>query len=65
VAWNFGPLTFSAITITSTGTDASWCNSKPSNYNNAAVLSVSGVKSTVSGNTVQCTIDKLVLSPPS
>ncbi|CAJ2512771.1 Uu.00g008900.m01.CDS01 [Anthostomella pinea] len=66
VSWDFGPLAFSNVVITSTGgTEASWCNTSPENYNSATVYSISGLSSSVSGNTVTCTIDSLVLESPA
>ncbi|KAI0410997.1 hypothetical protein F5X98DRAFT_71451 [Xylaria grammica] len=66
VSWNFGQVAFSNVVITSTGSsDASWCNNKPENYNGATVYSISGVSSSVSGNTVTCKIASVVLQRPA
>ncbi|KAK9792776.1 hypothetical protein SCARD494_06644 [Seiridium cardinale] len=65
VNWDFGQLAFNNVKITSTGTDSSWCNSSPENYNDAAVYSISGVKASVSGGTVTCTISSVILEKPA
>ncbi|KAI1334907.1 hypothetical protein F5Y15DRAFT_399676 [Xylariaceae sp. FL0016] len=66
VSWDFGPLAFSDVVITTTGsTDSSWCNDSPENYNSAAVYSISGVSASVSGTTVTCTISSLILESPA
>ncbi|KAK9419575.1 hypothetical protein SUNI508_07311 [Seiridium unicorne] len=65
VSWDFGQLAFNNVKITSTGTDSSWCNSSPENYNDAAVYSISGVKASVSGSTVTCTISSAILEKPA
>ncbi|KAI1846659.1 hypothetical protein JX265_009038 [Neoarthrinium moseri] len=64
VSWDFGQLAFKNVRITSTGTDSSWCNSSPENYNGATTYSISGVKASVSGNTVTCTISSVILQKP-
>ncbi|KAI9664094.1 MAG: hypothetical protein M1821_007585 [Bathelium mastoideum] len=64
-SWDFGPLAFSNIVITSTGTDASWCTTKPNNYNSATVYSISGVSSSVKNNVVTCNIKSLILEKPA
>ncbi|KAK6070884.1 hypothetical protein SCUP234_09973 [Seiridium cupressi] len=65
VSWDFGQLAFNNVKITSTGTDSSWCDSSPENYNDAAVYSISGVKASVSGSTVTCTISSVILEKPA
>ncbi|KAI1480124.1 hypothetical protein F4774DRAFT_94813 [Daldinia eschscholtzii] len=50
---------------TSTGTDSSWCNTKPENYNGATVYSISGLSASVSDNTVTCKIDSVILQRPA
>ncbi|KAI0006339.1 hypothetical protein F4779DRAFT_596837 [Xylariaceae sp. FL0662B] len=65
VEWDFGELAFSNVVITSTGTDTSWCNTSPENYNGATVYSISGLSASVSGNTVTCEIDSVVLQKPA
>lgn len=66
VAWNFGPLTFKNVKIVATGSSSSsWCTSSPSNYNGATKYTISGAKASVSGTTVTCTIDSVVLSGPA
>ncbi|KAK6064666.1 hypothetical protein SCUP515_11637 [Seiridium cupressi] len=65
VSWDFGQLAFNNVKITSTGTDSSWCDSSPENYNDAAVYSISGVKASVSGSTVTCTIGSVILEKPA
>ncbi|KAI1397569.1 hypothetical protein F4819DRAFT_490427 [Hypoxylon fuscum] len=65
VSWDFGPLAFSNIVITSTGTDSSWCNTKPENYNSATTYSISGLSASVSGNTVTCKIASVILQKPA
>ncbi|KAI1370649.1 hypothetical protein F4677DRAFT_346807 [Hypoxylon crocopeplum] len=65
VSWDFGPLTFSNVVITSTGTDSSWCNTTPENYNGATTFSISGVSASVSGNTVTCKMASVILQKPA
>ncbi|KAH9884720.1 hypothetical protein F4778DRAFT_551831 [Xylariomycetidae sp. FL2044] len=66
VSWDFGPLAFSNVVITSTGSsDSSWCNTSPENYNSATVYSISGLSASVSGDTVTCTIESVVLESPA
>ncbi|KAI8962923.1 hypothetical protein F5Y11DRAFT_170816 [Daldinia sp. FL1419] len=65
VNWDFGPLAFSNVVITSTGTDSSWCNTKPENYNGASAYSITGLSATVSSNTVTCKIDSVILQKPA
>ncbi|KAI0597389.1 hypothetical protein F4775DRAFT_559978 [Biscogniauxia sp. FL1348] len=66
VSWDFGPLEFTDVVITSTGSsDSSWCDSSPENYNSASVYSITGVKASVSGTTVTCTIDSVILESPA
>ncbi|WVQ66033.1 uncharacterized protein L199_004211 [Kwoniella botswanensis] len=64
VTWDFGPLAFSNIVIESTGTDASWCNDSPSNYNGATNFTITGATSTKTDNKVICSIDSLILQNP-
>ncbi|KAH8896883.1 hypothetical protein GQ53DRAFT_803658 [Thozetella sp. PMI_491] len=63
VAWDFGALTFKNVRIGSSST--SWCTSSPYNYNSATVYTISGAKASVSGTTVTCTIDQIVLTRPA
>ncbi|KAI0172201.1 hypothetical protein GGR52DRAFT_573342 [Hypoxylon sp. FL1284] len=66
VSWDFGPLTFSNVVITSTGSsDSSWCNTSPENYNGASRFSISGLSASVSGNTVTCKIGSVTLQGPA
>lgn len=66
VDWNFGALTFEDITIVAEGSaTSSWCTSNPSNYNSATSFTITGAKASVSGTTVTCTIEKLVLNGPA
>ncbi|KAI1075544.1 hypothetical protein F5B20DRAFT_559342 [Whalleya microplaca] len=65
VSWDFGELAFTNVVITSTGTDSSWCNTSPENYNSATVYSISGLSASVSGSTVTCKIDSVVLQKPA
>ncbi|KAL1635795.1 hypothetical protein SLS56_001490 [Neofusicoccum ribis] len=65
VSWDFGALEFKNVVITATGTDSSWCDNSPENYNNAAKYSISGVKASVSGNVVTCTISSVILQSPA
>ncbi|KAL0259115.1 hypothetical protein SLS55_006620 [Diplodia seriata] len=65
VAWDFGALEFKNIVITADGTDSSWCNDSPENYNSAATFSISGVEASVSGDVVTCTISSLILEGPA
>ncbi|PSR82928.1 hypothetical protein BD289DRAFT_343061, partial [Coniella lustricola] len=66
VAWDFGALTFEDVTIVAEGsTSSTWCTSDPTNYDSATTFSVTGAKATVSGTTVTCTIEKLVLEGPA
>lgn len=64
-SWTFGPLTFTDITIETTGgTDSSWCTNEPSNYGNT-VYSKTGVTATTNDNGgVTCTIESIVLESP-
>lgn len=50
---------------TSTGTDTSFCNKNPSNYNGATKFTISGVTHTVKNNVVTCKIAKLTLDGPN
>ncbi|KAI9736632.1 MAG: hypothetical protein M1834_000836 [Cirrosporium novae-zelandiae] len=64
--WDFGSLTFTDVTIVATGSDSStWCDTTPTNYNNAAEFTVSGATATVSGTTVTCHIDTVELIGPA
>ncbi|KUI57152.1 hypothetical protein VP1G_04415 [Cytospora mali] len=66
VSWNFGALTFEDVTIKAEGsTDSSWCTSDPTNYDSATVYSITGAKASVSGTTVTCTIESVVLESPA
>jgi len=65
VAWDFGPLAFSNVVITSTGTDSSWCNDSPENYSGSSVYSISGVRASVSGDSVTCAMESVVLERPA
>ncbi|KAI8295992.1 hypothetical protein K4K59_004286 [Colletotrichum sp. SAR11_240] len=66
VSWDFGPLEFKNIVITSEGSsDSSWCNSSPQNYNSATTYTLSGVSASVSGTTVTCTIQSVTLQSPA
>ncbi|KAJ9150413.1 hypothetical protein NKR23_g3689 [Pleurostoma richardsiae] len=65
VSWDFGPLVFKNVKITSTGTNSAWCTGSPENYNSASVYAISGAKATVSGNTVTCTITSVTLTSPA
>ncbi|KAK7716611.1 hypothetical protein SLS57_006639 [Botryosphaeria dothidea] len=65
VSWDFGPLEFKNIVITATGTDSSWCDNTPENYNSATKFSISGVTKSSSGGTVTCKISSLILQSPA
>lgn len=66
VPWNFGALTFKNVKIVATGSSSSsWCTSSPSNYNGATKYTITGAKASVSGTTVTCTIDSVVLQGPA
>lgn len=66
VDWDFGALTFEDVTIVAEGsTSSSWCTADPTNYNSATAYSVTGASATVSGTTVTCTIEKVVLESPA
>ncbi|KAK3328534.1 hypothetical protein B0T19DRAFT_356973 [Cercophora scortea] len=66
VAWNFGPLTFKNVKIIAAGsTSTSWCTSSPENYNSATKYTITGAKASVSGTTVTCSIDSIVLQSPA
>ncbi|ORY63389.1 uncharacterized protein BCR38DRAFT_516698 [Pseudomassariella vexata] len=65
VSWDFGPLEFKNVKITSTGTDSSWCDDSPENYGSASVFSISGVKASVSGSVVTCTMTSVILEKPA
>ncbi|KAF2183014.1 hypothetical protein K469DRAFT_635432 [Zopfia rhizophila CBS 207.26] len=64
VSWDFGPLTFNNVVITSSGTDTKWCTNAPENYNSAANYAVSGVSASVSNNVVTCRISSVTLQSP-
>ncbi|KAI6084447.1 hypothetical protein F4821DRAFT_242878 [Hypoxylon rubiginosum] len=66
VSWDFGPLAFSNVVITSEGSsDSSWCNTTPENYNSATTFSISGLSKSVSGNKVTCKIGSVTLQKPA
>lgn len=66
VSWDFGALTFKDVTIVAEGsTDSSWCTSDPTNYNSATKYSITGASASVSGTTVTCTFDSIVLEGPA
>ncbi|KAI2621831.1 hypothetical protein GGR54DRAFT_83258 [Hypoxylon sp. NC1633] len=65
VNWDFGQLAFSNVVITSTGTDSSWCNTTPENYNGATTYSINGLSASVSGGTVTCKINSVILQRPA
>lgn len=50
---------------TSTGTDSTWCTGSPENYNGASVYTVTGAKAEVTGDTVTCSIQSVVLESPA
>ncbi|KAJ6583230.1 hypothetical protein B0H10DRAFT_1926294 [Mycena sp. CBHHK59/15] len=60
--WDFGPLTFTDITIVSNGTSGSWCSDRPSSTQTS--FQASGVTSTVQNGQVTCSIQSLVLQQP-
>ncbi|KAF8214870.1 hypothetical protein K438DRAFT_1562643 [Mycena galopus ATCC 62051] len=60
--WDFGPLTFTNITIVSNGTSSSWCSEWP--YASETTFQVSGVTSTVGNGQVTCSIQSMVLEQP-
>ncbi|KAJ7119735.1 hypothetical protein C8R44DRAFT_624468 [Mycena epipterygia] len=60
--WDFGPLTFTDITIVSTGTSSSWCSDRPSSSETS--FQASGVTATVGNGQVTCSIQSLVLQQP-
>ncbi|KAF4636270.1 hypothetical protein G7Y89_g1828 [Cudoniella acicularis] len=61
--WNFGPLTFSDITIQAQTTGTDWCSS-PTQEDQFTFSMLTPV-STVDGNTATCTISSLVFIAPS
>jgi len=63
--WDFGSLTFSNIVITSSGTETSWCNDSPSNYNSATNFTIAGVEPVVNGESVECRIEELIMVGPA
>ncbi|KAI1453102.1 hypothetical protein F4805DRAFT_444716 [Annulohypoxylon moriforme] len=65
VSWNFGQLAFSNVVITSTGTDSSWCNTTPENYNSATTYSITGLSASTSGSTVTCKLGSVILEKPA
>ncbi|KAK1483489.1 hypothetical protein CTAM01_13369 [Colletotrichum tamarilloi] len=66
VSWDFGPLAFDNVVITSTGSsDSSWCTSLPQNYNSATNYTITGTSASVSGDTVTCSIQSVVLNAPA
>ncbi|KAJ6588006.1 hypothetical protein B0H19DRAFT_1247733 [Mycena capillaripes] len=60
--WDFGPLTFTDITIVSNGTYSSWCSDRP--YATQTSFQASGVTSTVLNGQVTCSIQSMVLQQP-
>ncbi|CAK4033815.1 Hypothetical predicted protein [Lecanosticta acicola] len=58
--WEFGPLSFSNILITCTGSDSSWCNNNPQNPYNT-IYSITGLRAEQNGGNVDCYMDSLVL----
>lgn len=51
---------------TSTGSsDSSWCTSLPQNYNSATNYTITGTSASVSGDTVTCSIQSVVLNAPA
>ncbi|KAF7368065.1 hypothetical protein MSAN_00872600 [Mycena sanguinolenta] len=61
--WDFGPLTFSDITIVSNGsTSSSWCDDKPASTR--TTFQASNVTSSVGNGQVTCSIQSLVLQQP-
>ncbi|KAK7744078.1 hypothetical protein SLS53_003596 [Cytospora paraplurivora] len=66
VSWDFGALTFKDVTIVAEGSsDSSWCTSDPINYESATAYSITGATASVSGTTVTCTIESVVLESPA
>lgn len=49
---------------TGTGSDASWCNETPENWNNATDFTITGLSSNVDDSGVTCNIDSIVLNHP-
>ncbi|KAF1979363.1 hypothetical protein BU23DRAFT_586592 [Bimuria novae-zelandiae CBS 107.79] len=64
VSWDFGPLVFNNVVITSSGTDTKWCTNAPENYNSASNYAISGVSASVSGKIVTCKINSVTLQSP-
>ncbi|CAF9933124.1 MAG: hypothetical protein HETSPECPRED_008544 [Heterodermia speciosa] len=64
-SWNFGPMTFQNIAITGTGSDASWCNETPENWQNGADYTISDLSATVDDFGVTCNIGSIVLNQPA
>jgi len=64
VKWDFGPLTWTNVTITATGTDSKWCSASPENYNSASKFSVVGVKASTENGVVTCNIANVTLESP-
>ncbi|KAJ7481343.1 hypothetical protein B0H11DRAFT_1724317 [Mycena galericulata] len=61
--WDFGPLTFTDITIVSNGSSrSSWCSDRPSSSQTS--FNASGVTSTVRNGQVMCSIQSLILEQP-
>ncbi|ORY02281.1 hypothetical protein BCR34DRAFT_591970 [Clohesyomyces aquaticus] len=64
VSWDFGPLVFNNVVITSSGTDTKWCTNAPENYNSASNYVLSNIQASVSGNVVTCKIGTVNLQSP-
>ncbi|KAF7289286.1 Aldehyde dehydrogenase [Mycena indigotica] len=65
VAWNFGQFAFSNVVIVANTTSTSWCTNGPTNYQKAAVVSMSTPTATVSGGQTTCSIASVILVRPA
>ncbi|TFY67966.1 hypothetical protein EVJ58_g1297 [Rhodofomes roseus] len=65
VTWDFGALTFEDVVIVANTTSTSWCTGGGTNYNNAAVISMSSPTATTSGPATTCSIASIVFEYPA
>ncbi|TAQ84889.1 hypothetical protein B7494_g6777 [Chlorociboria aeruginascens] len=67
VTWDFGPLVFENVSVSTNSSNTSWCTSAPENYNSATNYTLEGVAATVdaAAGTMTCEIAKLHLFTPT
>lgn len=63
--WNFGPVEWTDVRITATGSDTSFCNDSPDNYYGGTNYTITGLKTSLGKGVVHCDIKKVLFHGPS